>query len=69
MLYVSGSQPGIHVPMGVRKQFAGGTQKNRNHIKISSLRGKQKEFLGYAKRSILIWGYANRVHFDLGVRK
>jgi hypothetical protein len=38
------------------------------HIKISPIKGKQKEFWGYAKWSILIWGYEKRVHFDLGVR-
>jgi len=27
ILYASDSQPGVRVPLGVRKQFAGGTPK------------------------------------------
>jgi hypothetical protein len=68
MLYTSGSQPGVRVPLGVRKQFIG-VRGNIIHIKISPIKEKQKEFWGYEKRSILIWGYAKRVHFDLGVRE
>jgi hypothetical protein len=61
MLYSSGSQHGVRVPLGVRGNII--------HIKISPIKEKQKEFWGYEKRSILIWGYAKRVHFDLGVRE
>ena len=68
MLYTSGSQPGVPVPLGVREKLIGGTQNSKNHSKESNM-GRIFD-LGVRKRAtILIWGYAEGYSFDLGVRQ
>jgi hypothetical protein len=54
----SNSQPGVRVPLGVHKQFAGGMQYFKSY-QDKPTKGKQKRF----------WGYTKRINFDLGVHK
>jgi hypothetical protein len=59
--YNSDSQPGVRIPLGVRKQITGGTQKDYM-CRIS--------YLGIHKEgTILNWGYAEGYNSYLGARK
>ena len=65
-VFRSGSQPGVHIPLGVREKVTGGTQNLKNHSK-EALLGRIFD-LGVRKgHIILIWGYAECYNFDLGV--
>jgi hypothetical protein len=77
----SGSQPGVHVPLGVREKLTGGTQNKKTLKRISQKVCKIKKKhpkdthlgkildLGVRKgEPTLILGYAECENVDLGVR-
>ena len=47
ILYTSGSQPGVRVPLGVHEKLTGNSQISKNHLKEAHF------------GTILIWGYAS----------
>ncbi len=68
MLYDSGSQPGVCVPIEVREELIGGTQNVKTHSKeahlgrIFDLGVCKKDtalIWGCAEETFLIWGYAS----------
>ncbi len=68
LVYSSGSQPGVRVPLGVPEKLTGGTQNFKNHSKGERL-GRIFDLGVCQGDTILIWGYAEGYIFDLGVRQ
>jgi hypothetical protein len=67
IIYSSGSQPRVRVPLGVREKVTGGMQNKKKNSKEALL--DRIYDLGVCKgHTILIWGYAKGYNFDLGVR-
>jgi hypothetical protein len=67
IVYSSGSQPGVRVPLGVLEKVTGGTR----NIKKCSKEAFMGRFFYLGVREghiILIWGYTEGYNFDLGVR-
>ncbi len=60
-----GSQPGVHVPLGVREKLTEGTPNFRNHSKQVYL-GIIFYLGGMRRGRILIWGYAEGYNPDQG---
>jgi hypothetical protein len=66
MIFISGSQPRVCLPLGVREKLTVGMQNSKNHSKESHM-GRIFD-LGVRKwAKILNWGYAEGYSFDLGV--
>ncbi len=66
--YISGSQLGVRVPLGVREKLTGGTPNFKNNSKQVYL-GRIID-LGVRKGgTILIWGYTEGYNPDLGVHE
>jgi hypothetical protein len=58
LLYNSGSQPGVRVPLGVREKLIGGTPNFKNHSKQA-----------YLCRIFDLGGTRRGWNFDLGVHR
>ncbi len=68
IVWISGSQPGVRVPLGVHEKLTGGTPNLKNNSKQVYL-GRIID-LGVRKGgTILIWGYTEGYNPDLGVRE
>jgi hypothetical protein len=63
MLYSSGSQPGVRVPLGVRDKVTGGTRNKKKRSK-EALLGRIFDLGVREGHIILIWGYAEGYNFD-----
>ncbi len=66
--YISGSQPGVHVPLGVREKLTGGMQSFGNYSKKAHL-GAIFIWGVREEDTTLIWGYAEGDSLDLEIRK
>jgi hypothetical protein len=66
MVYVSGSQPGVRIPLGICEKLTGVTQNSKNtHLgRILDLGVRHMPGV-----TILIWGFPEGYNFDLGVCK
>ncbi len=62
ILYCSGSQPGVLVPLGVREEATGGTQRAHRGTKNS----KNLTQMKLIWVEFLIWGYVKGIHFWFG---
>jgi hypothetical protein len=66
--YISGSQPGVRVPLGVHEKLTGGTP-NKKTLKNMFIWVGLLIWGVCEGDTVLIWGYAEGYNPDLGVRE